>query len=95
MLVVPDNVFLLIRVKSIVVFFLNLSISVATWEVGVASVLDALLDVEEVDDVVFHDLSLLVLPQVRGQNPHCLVSRHGELYLIVALATSVSLFRSR
>ena len=65
MLVVTYNIFLLVRVETVIrrCAVTDLSVGSTSWQVVISSVFDTLVHVEEIDGVVLHDLSLLALPE--------------------------------
>lgn len=50
----------------------------------ITGVLDAFLNVEEVDHIVLQNFAFLMLPQIRAEDSHSIVSRQWELDLIGA-----------
>ena len=90
-LVVPDHVLLLVRVKTVIVFLGDLTVACTSWEAVIASILYSLVYIEEVDYVVFQDLALLALPKVRCEYANCIIPRHRELHLVGTLASAIPL----
>ena len=82
MFIVAHHVFLLVCIKAIVRLWVDLAIWRPTRQVIVCSIFYPFVDIEEVNDLVFHDLALLTLPQVWCKNADCLFACHGELYWV-------------
>ena len=61
-LVVAYDIFLLIRIKTVIIFVSDLAVSSATWQVVVSSIFHTLLNVEEVNCLILKNLPLLVVP---------------------------------
>ena len=62
MLVVAHHVLLLVCVESMVQLRVYLAIGRAARQIEVASILNPLVDVEEVDYIILHNLTFLTLP---------------------------------
>lgn len=81
MLIIAMGVLLLVCVKPMVARSVNLTVSCPAWQVIVISILDSFINVEEVDYFIVHNLSLLTLPKVWGEDSNCVLSCQWELYL--------------
>ena len=93
MLIISHYVFLLVRIEAVVDFGVlgYLSIRRTPGQIRISSVFHALIDIEEVDDLVLEDLALLALPEIRCQHADGVLSGHGELDLVLTTTLTVPL----
>ena len=90
-LIITDDVFLLVRVETVICLFIGASVVEAARQVRIVFILLSICYVEKVHYVELGDLLLLTLPEQVFEHDLGLSTLHGELDLALASTRPVRL----